>query len=140
MRRGVGSGGWYTSHLLTWLAITRPMPDAIVARILRLPGCGVTTWEADEQTGTLPLWPRRRGEVYVCGRCGRWRRHVHIGRERRVRDLPWGTWAVWLVVDVHRVRCRRCGVRTERIPWLAGKARYTARFEAAVAQELSRPR
>jgi transposase len=52
-----------------------------------------------------------------------------------VRDLPWGTWQVWLVVDVHRLRCRRCGVRTERILWLAGKARYTARFEAAVAQE-----
>ena len=111
------------------------MPEAIVARILRLPGCGVTTWEADEQAGTLTLWVRRRGEVYVCGGCGRWRRDVHSGRERRVRDLPWGTWAVWLVVDVHRVRCRRCGVRTERIPWLAGKARYTARFEAAVAQE-----
>jgi len=52
-----------------------------------------------------------------------------------VRDLPWGTWQVWLVVDVHRLRCHRCGVRTERIRWLAGKARYTARFEAAVAQE-----
>ena len=37
------------------------MPDAIVARILRLPGCGVTRWEADEQTGTLMLWVRRRG-------------------------------------------------------------------------------
>ena len=92
------------------------MPDAIVARILRLPGCGVTRWEADEQTGTLMLWVRRRGAVYRCGGCGRWRRDVHSGRERRVRDLPWGTWAVWLVVDVHRVRCRRCGVRTERIP------------------------
>jgi transposase len=39
------------------------------------------------------------------------------------------------MVDIHRIRCRRCGVRTERIPWLAGKARYTARFEAVVAQE-----
>jgi transposase len=111
------------------------MPDAIVTRVLRLAGCEVHRWEADELTGTLTLWVRRRGEVYVCGGCGRWRRDVHSGRERRVRDLPWGTWTVWLVVDVHRVRCRRCGVRTERIPWLAGKARYTARFESAVAQE-----
>lgn len=111
------------------------MPDVIVARVLRLPGCEVSRWEADEPTATLTLWVRRHGEAYACGGCGRWRRDVHSGRERRVRDLPWGTWAVWLVVDVHRVRCRRCGVRTERIPWLAGKAHYTARFEAAVAAE-----
>lgn len=32
---------------------------------------------------------------------------------------------MWLVVEVHRVGCRRCGVRTERLPILAGKAHYT---------------
>ncbi len=29
------------------------MPEEIVTRILRLPGYGVSTWEADEATGTL---------------------------------------------------------------------------------------
>src|SRR5512134_423307 len=113
------------------------MPEAIVTRILRLPGYGVSTWEADDEAGRLTLWVRQVGGAlgYMCGGCGVSRRDVHSWRERRVRDLPWGTWQVWLVVDVHRLRCRRCGVRTERIPWLAGKARYTARFEAAVAQE-----
>ncbi len=40
-----------------------------------------------------------------------------------------------LVVEVHRVRCRRCGVRTERLPFVAGKARYTTRLETAVARD-----
>ena len=113
------------------------MPEAIVTRILRLPGYGVSTWEADDEAGRLTLWVRQVGGAlgYMCGGCGVSRRDVHSWRERRVRDLPWGTWQVWLVVDVHRLRCRRCGVRTERIPRLAGKARYTARVEAAVAQE-----
>jgi transposase len=113
------------------------MPEAIVARILRLPGYEVITWEADDEVGRLTLWVRQPGgaPAYRCGGCGVPRRDVHSWRERRVRDLPWGTWQVWLVVDIHRIRCRRCGVRTERIPWLAGKARYTARFEAVVAQE-----
>ncbi len=113
------------------------MPEAIVTRILRLPGYGVTTWEADDEAGTLTLWVRQTGgePAYICGGCGVTRPGVHSWRERRVRDLPWGTWQVWLVVDVQRLRCRGCGVRTERIPWLAGKARYTARFEAAGAQE-----
>src|SRR5262249_21128859 len=111
------------------------MPEAIVARILRLPGYGVYAWEAEAAASILRLWVRQTGEpAYVCG-CGRAERDIHSWTERRVRDLPWGTWTVWLVVEVHRVRCRRCGVRTERIPWLAGKARYTARLEAAVAQD-----
>ena len=33
------------------------------------------------------------------------------------------------------MRCRRCGVRTERLPFVAGKAHYTTRLEAAVAQD-----
>jgi hypothetical protein len=27
--------------------------------------------------------------------------------ERRVRDLRWGTWAVWLVLEVRRIQCPR---------------------------------
>jgi len=69
------------------------------------------------------------------GGCGISVREVHSWTERRVRDLPWGTWQVWLVVEVHRVRCRRCGVRTERLPFVTGKVHYTTRLEAAVARD-----
>ena len=72
------------------------------------------------------------GAYYVCGGCGISVPDVHSWTERRVRDLPWGTWQVWLVVEVHRVRCRRCGVRTERLPFVTGKVHYTTRLEAAV--------
>ena len=112
------------------------MPEAIVSRILRLPGYGVYACEADETTGSLVLWVRQPAAepYYVCGGCGISVRDVHSWTERRLRDLPWGTWQVWLVVEVHRVRCRRCGVRTERLPFVDGKAHYTARLEAAVAR------
>ncbi len=56
-------------------------------------------------------------------------------RERRVRDLPWGEWKVFLVVEMHRVDCPRCGVKTERIGFLEGKHPYTLRFAAAVARD-----
>jgi len=62
-------------------------------------------------------------------------REIHSWTERRLRDLPWGSWTVWLRVEVHRVRCRRCGVRTERLPFVDGKVHYTARLEAVVAQD-----
>ena len=100
------------------------MPEAIVARVLRLPGYGVYAWEATEAASILTLWVRQPGDpAYLCGGCGQAGRDVHSWTERRVRDLPWGAWTVWLVVEVHRLRCPRCGVRTEHIPWLAGKAR-----------------
>ena len=113
------------------------MPEEIVSRILRLPGYGVYAWEAEEETGTLTLWIRQTAPepYYVCSGCGISVRDVHSWTERRVRDLPWGTWQVWVVVEVHRVRCRRCGVRTERLPFLTGKAQSTTRLEIAVAQD-----
>jgi len=111
------------------------MPEEIVTRILRLPGYGVYAWETDAATSTLRLAIRQPGAVpsYVCSGCGGSVREIHSWTERRFRDLPWGTWQVELRVEVHRVRCRRCGVRTERLPFVEGKARYTTRLEDAVA-------
>jgi len=113
------------------------MPDAIVTRVLRLPGYGVYASQAEETTSTLYLWIRQTAPTpyYVCPGCGISVRDVHSWTERRLRDLPWGTWQVWLVVEVHRVRCRRCGVRTERLPFVEGKTQSTTRLGRAVAQE-----
>ena len=113
------------------------MPEEIVSRILRLPGYGVYAWEAEETTGTLRLWSRQTAAepYYVCGGCGISVRDIHSWTEREIRDLPWGTWQVWLGVEVHRVRCRRCGVRTERLPFVTGQAHSTTRREAAVARD-----
>jgi transposase len=41
------------------------------------------------------------------------------------------------VVEIQTVACRRCGRHRERVPFLAGKAHCTARFEATVARECS---
>ena len=115
------------------------MPEEIVSRILRLPGYGVYAWATDDATSTLTLSIRQtaREPYYVCGGCGIGisGRAIHSWTERQLRDLPWGTWTVWLHVEVHRVRCRRCGVRTEPLPFVAGKTHYTTRLEAAVAAD-----
>lgn len=56
-----------------------------------------------------PLWIRQTAEepYYLCGGCGISMREIHSWRDRRIRDLPCGSWTVWLHVEVHRVRCRR---------------------------------
>jgi len=113
------------------------MPEEIVGRILRLLGYRAYRSELDEAASTLTIWVRQVGAdpFYTCSGCGIGARAIHSVRERRVRDLPWGTWNVWLVVEVHRVFCRRCGVCTERIDFLEGKHPYTRRFSEAVARD-----
>lgn len=115
------------------------MPEEIVGRILRLPGYGVYRFEFDEASSTARLWVRQTGKApsYTCSGCGIaiGDEYVHGVRERCVRDLPWGAWTVWLVLEVHRVRCRRCGVRTERLDFLEGKHPYTRRLSAAIARD-----
>src|SRR5262249_59233367 len=105
-----------------------PMPDEIVTRILRLPGYGVYGWEADEATNTLTLAIRQTADepYYVCGGCGIAVRDIHSWTERRLRDLPWGSWMVWLTVEGHRVRCGHCGGATGTLSLRGGKGHHTA--------------
>lgn len=114
------------------------MPEAIVTRILRLAGYGVYQHVFDEVAQTVTCWVRPSGSApyYCCPTCGiSTQATAGSPTERRVRDLPWGPWQVWLVVEVQTVACRRCGRHRERVPFLAGKAHCTRRLEAAVAQE-----
>jgi transposase len=113
------------------------MPEEIIRRVLRLTGYEVHRHEFDEAASTVTLWVRQVGAdpFHTCRGCGIGTRRVHSRSQRRVRDLPWGEWKVWLVVTLHRVKCRRCGVSSERIDWLEGKHPFTRRFSQAVARD-----
>lgn len=113
------------------------MPEEIVGRVLRLVGYKAYRWEFEEEASSLTIWVRQSASrpFYTCSGCGVGAERVHSVRERRVRDLPWGAWKVKLALEVHRVYCRRCGVRGERIEFVEGKHPYTARFAAAVARD-----
>lgn len=113
------------------------MPEEIVSRILRVIGYGVYRTVFDEEASTATLWIRQTAKElsFTCSGCGIGAREVHDVHERRVRDLPWGAWKVFLVVEVHRVRCRRCGVKVERLEFVEGKHPYTRRFSEAVGRD-----
>jgi len=80
------------------------MPEAIVSRILRLPGYGVFAYEAEETAGALTLWVRQTtAEPYfVCGGCGISVRNVHSWTERRLRS---GWWSRSIVCSVGAAGC-----------------------------------
>jgi transposase len=113
------------------------MPEAIVDRVLRLVGYGVREAQFEESSLTARLWLRQAAGdgQHTCSGCGVGCSSIVDVHERVVRDLPWGAWKVWLVLEVHRVRCRRCGVRSERFDFVEGKHPYTRRFAAAVARD-----
>ena len=88
--------------------------------ILGLPGFRVETIERGEDaaSGRVRVHIERRGRRYPCSGGGRRIRRVRSTRARTWDDLPWAAHPVTLVYRQRRVRCRRCGIRTERIELL----------------------
>lgn len=68
-----------------------------------------------------------------CGGCGRRVGVVHDHRVRRLRHLDVGVARVVVVCRVARVRCPRCGVRSQSLPFARPRARFTRAFEDTVA-------
>src|ERR1700675_2820424 len=103
-------------------------------RVLGWPGYRVYRHEIDEQAKTLKLWVRRkrRNRKLICSGCGRKLAEANDSYEREVRDLPCFEFRTTVVVELYRVRCPDCGVKTEKVPQLPSKAPFSKRFEEAV--------
>ena len=84
-------------------------PEAIVGRILGLTGYVAYACGFEDSTARLTIRVRqdRRNRYYECSGCGISVSETVDVKERSVRDLPWSAWQVYLIVEIHRVRCRR---------------------------------
>jgi transposase len=103
--------------------------------ILGLAAFRVITVESDGESsdGRLTIRIERRGiRRYPCSGCGRWVSRVRSTRERTWDDLPWAAHPVTLVYAQRRVRCRHCGIRTERSEFADPKARVTRRLRQQI--------
>ena len=111
-------------------------PEQEWTKILGWPGYRVYKYEINEKKKKLKLWVRRKSgnQRLVCGGCGQRVQEVREIYEREVRDLPWGEYAVTVVIELYRVDCPRCGVKAEKVEALPSKAPFSKRFEEAVGQ------
>lgn len=103
--------------------------------ILGLPGFRVLSMESDGEDADSRLTIRleRRGlRRYVCNGCGGRTGRVRSTRDRTWDDVPWASHPVTLVYPQRRVRCRRCGIRTERLEFADPKARVTRRLRQQI--------
>jgi transposase len=105
-------------------------------KVLGWPGYRVYRHEINEAAKTLKLWVRRKrgNRKLVCSGCGRKLSEVYDTYEREVRDLPCFEFRTTVVIELYRVRCPDCGVKTEKVPQLPSKAPFSKRFEEAVGQ------
>jgi transposase len=105
-------------------------------KILGWPGYRVYRTEIDEGAKTLRLWVRRKpgNRKVVCSGCGRRVSEIREVYEREVRDLACFEYQTTVVLELYRVRCPECGVKTEKVEQLPSKAPFSKRFEEAVGQ------
>ncbi|HUE01382.1 MAG TPA: transposase family protein [Bryobacteraceae bacterium] len=105
-------------------------------KVLGFPGYRVYKHEIDEPHEKMTLWIRRkRGNRSLrCPVCGRRVQEIREVIERAVRDLLCFEYTTTVVVELYRLRCPDCGVKTEQMPQLPSKAPYTKRFEDSVGQ------
>jgi len=110
------------------------MQETDWSKVLGWPGYRVYRHEIDEAGKTLKLWVRRKrgNRKLVCSGCGRKLGEAYDTYEREVRDLPCFEFRTTVVVELYRVRCPDCGVKTEKVPQLPSKAPFSKRFEEAV--------
>ena len=102
---------------------------------------GAVRWVEGAPVPSLEVEIRpRTNSRPLCGGCGRRRPGYDTLPERRFEFIPmWGN-KVFFIYAPRRVDCPRCGVRVERMPWVAGKHRLTeayAWFLAGWAKRLS---
>ena len=91
------------------------------------------TRESPEPDSRLRIRVERRGlRRYPCSGCGRRISRVRDQKDRTWQDLPWAGHPVTVVYAQRRVRCRHCGIRTERVDFADPKARVTRRLQQLI--------
>jgi len=106
-----------------------------LSRILGLDGYRVhhVGFKSDEQVPRLRLdLERRGGQGYQCSGCNRRTWKVRDAKWRTWNDLQWGPYRVTLRYRQRRLRCRQCGIRTERVGFADPKARVTRRLRQEI--------
>lgn len=103
-------------------------------KVLGWPGYRVYQHEIDEASKSLTLWVRRKrgNRKLICSGCGRKFREAYDIYQREVRDLPCFEYRTTVVIELYRVRCPECGIKTEKVEQLPSKAPFSKRFEEAV--------
>ena len=90
-----------------------------------------TEFKAENMTAIIEITPFDK-TCAICDGCGNTVAVIKDRSLRMYRDKPVFDWNVFLRVHRRRVVCPRCGIRSERFPFVDGRSRFTRRFERMV--------
>jgi transposase len=93
-----------------------------------------TEFKRESMTAIIGIKPIDRQHA-VCDGCGQIVCGIKDSKRRLYRDKPVFDWIVYLRVNRRRVDCPRCGIRSERFPFVDGRSRFTRRFERMVFED-----
>lgn len=112
------------------------MQETDWTKLLDWPGYRVYGAEIDKAGKKVKLWVRRKrgNQRVVCSGCGKRVGGLHEVYEREVRDLPCFEYRTMVVIELYRVRCPDCGVKTEEVLQLPSNAPFSKRFEDEVGK------
>jgi transposase len=105
--------------------------NTLLLALLGLKHSRINSFELTQTELVVDVAPRTRRAF--CSGCGRRCRHGYDARERRWRHLEIIGLRVQLRYRLRRVECRRCGVRSELVPWAEPDSGFTRAFEQQVA-------
>jgi transposase len=97
-------------------------------------GWRVTFEQYDLSAGAWHVHLQPTRQSAVCSGCGQTKRRA---LDTKTAARSWRHLDAWNVrtlvtAPLRRVRCRRCGIRVERVPWARPRSRLTHMFEAEI--------
>lgn len=102
------------------------------------PNLSALFWEGYDVTESFLLsdshllFKLKPTQIARCGRCKQSCTTLHDRSVRRIREQDLLSYRLTLELTIRRVRCSRCGVKREWIPWLISHRRLTSRLVAYV--------
>ena len=109
------------------------MPEASLIRTLLLPELSFVSFRRIRDSRVIEVVARKDPKVEYCPRCATASTSTYDRRRVRLKDEPFRTFQVWLVVEKRRLWCKPCGRPfTEPLPWVRKGYRHTERYGRAV--------
>src|SRR5437868_5877633 len=102
------------------------MPDPSLIRTLLLPELSFVSFKKIPDTRIIEVTAIKDRKVEHCPRCASPSTSIYDHRKVRLKDEPFRTFRVWLVVNKRRLWCSPCAKPfTEPLEWVRKGFRHT---------------
>jgi transposase len=115
------------------------MPDHSLIRTLLLPELSLVSFKRIPDSRVIEVVAKKEPKLEYCPHCATPSQSTYDRRRVKLKDEPFRTFRVWLIVQKRRLWCKPCRKPfTEPLPGVRKGFRHTERFGRAVMQACER--